>query len=178
MKKTKNRLESFIDSYTNIVFIILSLAVFIMFALVLMQVLFRYIFRIPLFWIEEIARFLLIFIAILGGVLAIKEDIHPKVIIFYNRIKTATRMKWELFLRLFIIIYLFILTYEGWHWANKNNIFMTPGLRISYYWPLVIIPIGAVANLIILLSDSLNILLFKRSYVIKEKEDVEDKNIL
>jgi C4-dicarboxylate transporter DctQ subunit len=170
MKKIKNKLEDFIERYTGIIFFILALATFGMFIIVFMQVLFRYVLYLPLFWIEETARYLLIFIAMMGGTLAFKDDIHPKVAILYNRLKYFKRIKWELFLRVFMIIFLMILIFSGWSWAKDNSCFRTGGLGISYYWPLMAIPIGAVAMLVILLADSLNILMNKKSYLIKKND--------
>ena len=176
MKKTKNKLEDFIERYTGITFFILALTTFGLFIIVFMQVLFRYVLYLPLFWIEETARYLLIFIAMMGGTLAFKDDIHPKVTIFYNRLKYSNKIKWELFLRAFMIIFLMILIFSGWNWAKDNSCFRTAGLGISYYWPLMAIPIGAVAMLVILLADSLNILMNKKSYLIKKND--RDRGLL
>jgi len=178
MKKIKNNLENFIEKYTSIVFFILSIAIFSMFIIVFMQVLFRYIFHWSLFWIEETARYLLIFITMMGGTLAFKDDIHPKVAIFYDRMKYSNKIKWELFLRVFIIIFLIILIFLGWNWAKDNSCFRTAGLGISYYWPLMAIPVGAIAILVLLFADSLNILINKRSYLIKDIKTKIKKNIL
>jgi len=174
MERIKNKLEDFIKIYTGIIFFILAITVFGMFIVTFMQVLFRYVLKWPLFWIEEIARYLLIFIAMMGGTLAFKDDVHPKVAIFYKRLKYSKRIKWELFLRIFIIIFLMLLIFSGWNWAQGNSIFRTPGLGISFFWPLIIVPIGAVTMLVILLLDSLNILINKISYLIKKNERNKD----
>jgi len=176
MKRTKNRLEDFIDQYVGIIFIIVSLATFGMFIIVFMQVLFRYVFHLSLFWIEELSRYLLIFITMVGATLAFKDDTHPRVAIFYNRLKYSKRIKWELFLRIFMIIFLLILIFPGGNWAKDNSCYRSAGLDISFFWILIIIPIGAVAILVILLVDSLNILMNKRSYLIKKNE--RDKGLL
>jgi len=179
MRDEKNKLENFIEGYNGVVFVILALATFGMFLVVLMQVLFRYVLNWPLFWIEEIARYLLIFIAMMGGTLAFKDDVHPKVTFFYERLKYSKRIKWELFLRIFIIIFLMLLIFLGWKWAKDNSCFRTAGLGISEFWPLMIVPIGAAAMLVILIVDSLNILMNKRSYLIKDmKTKIKDKDLL
>lgn len=179
MKKIINKLENFIEVYNGVAFFILSLAVFGMFLVVLVQVLFRYVLPLPLFWIEETARYLLIFIAMMGGTLAFKDDAHPKVAFFYEQLKYSKRIKWELFLRIFIIIFLMLLLFSGWNWAKDNSCFRTAGLGISYFWPLMIVPIGAAAMLVILIVDSLNILMNKRSYLIKDmKTKIKDKELL
>ena len=171
MRNEKNKLENFIEGYSSVIFFILALATFCMFLVVLMQVIFRYVLNWPLFWIEETARYLLIFIAMMGGTLAFKDDVHPKVAFFYDRLRYPKRIKWELFLRIFIIIFLMLLIISGWNWAKDNSCFRTAGLGISDFWPLMIIPVGAAAILILLIIDSLNILMNKRSSLIKENDD-------
>jgi TRAP-type C4-dicarboxylate transport system permease small subunit len=179
MINKKNKLEDFIEKYTSIVFFILSIAIFGMFIIVFMQVLFRYVLNLPLFWIEETARYLLIFIAIMGGTLAFKDDVHPRVAFFYDRLKYSKRIKWELFLRIFIMIFLIFLVFSGWNWAKTNSCIISVGIGISFFWPLMSVPIGAVAMLIILIVDSLNILLNKRSYLVKDmKTEIKDKELL
>lgn len=179
MINEKNKLENFIEGYTHVVFFILALATFGMFLVVFLQVLFRYVFHWPLFWIEETARYLLIFIAMMGGTLAFKDDVHPKVTFFYDRLKYSKRIKWELFLRIFIMLFLIILVFPGWNWAKANSSMISVGIGISFFWPLMSVPVGAAAMLIILIVDSLNILLNKRSYLTKDmKTKIKDKELL
>lgn len=162
MKQTL--IKNIIEKYIKLLTIFLSFCVYIMFILVLTQVVFRYVFNWSLMWIEELARFIMIFIAVSGGTLALKDDIHPKIKIFYNHLTYHRRIIWELFLRILIILFLLILIFWGWSWAKANYSFITSGLEISFFWPLIIIPIGSITIFVLLVLDSIALILYKTTY--------------
>jgi len=54
--------------------------------LVFLQVLLRYIFKVSVFWTEELARLLFTWITLLGAAVALREDEHIYINIFIKRI--------------------------------------------------------------------------------------------
>jgi len=165
-KKEKNIFERIIDMQCNYIFYIVSLAVILMFLLIFLQVIFRYVLNFSLFWIEEAARYLMIFIAVFGVNLAFKDDINPTIDILNIRNK-KTKLYVLFILRIFLVIFLVIFTYYGYFYALSNLIFVTPGLRISFFWPYLIIPVGGLTILFLLLMDIINIIKYKKIYMKK-----------
>ena len=75
-----------------------------------LQVLFRYILKNPLVWSEEAARYLHVWIALLGIRFGLKHDAHLRVSFFYNRLsrrkKTVVKLLTDLFILFCIVLYL------------------------------------------------------------------------
>jgi TRAP-type transport system small permease protein len=162
--KKKNVIEKIMDKQCEYIFCIVSVAVILMFLLIILQVIFRYILNFSLYWIEEAARYLMIFIAVFGVSLAFKNDINPTIDIL-NINNKRIKLLLTLTLRIFLVIFLVIFIYYGYIYAIRNLIFSTPGLRISFFWPYLIIPVGGLTIFILLMLDIINIVIYKRTYM-------------
>ena len=53
---------------------------------VFLQVIFRYVLNLPLFWTEELARYCLVWASLLGSAVAVKRGQHIAVTIFMERL--------------------------------------------------------------------------------------------
>jgi uncharacterized RDD family membrane protein YckC len=58
---------------------------------VFLQVIFRYLLNLPLFWTEEFARYSLVWASLLGSAVAVKRGQHIAVTIFMDRLPKALR---------------------------------------------------------------------------------------
>ena len=58
---------------------------------VIVQVFLRYVFSFSLSWSEEVARYLMIWVAFLGGSLALQKGLHIGVELFLVRVSSRTR---------------------------------------------------------------------------------------
>ena len=63
----------------------------IMTAVIFMQVLLRYVFKSPLTWPEELARYFLVWISCLGSAYAVREGMHISVVFIKNKLPQSTQ---------------------------------------------------------------------------------------
>ena len=60
---------------------------------VILQVIFRYIFNNSLFWSEELARYLLVWLTFLGASCAYHRRVHPSIDLITNRLDEKVKKK-------------------------------------------------------------------------------------
>ena len=137
-KKIARWLES-IQTYSCIFFLTLMSLV------VIVQVFSRYIFNFSFVWAEELVRYLMIWMVMLGSALVQSKNEHIRIDFFPMLAGTRGRRVMETFFRLATLIFLVIITYKGFKVSYFNRLFESSGLRISMLWPTLAIPLGAIA---------------------------------
>lgn len=129
---------------TNLV----ALALLAMVGIVVTLVVCRYFFGIAFFWGEEMARYAMIYMAFLGGAVAIRADQHPRLLIFVGMLP----QRWQFVLDkvgvVLMAVTLSVLFVQGLDIALNEGRMRTPALRIPYFWIFIAVPIGAGAMLI------------------------------
>jgi TRAP-type C4-dicarboxylate transport system permease small subunit len=80
---------------------------------VFLQVLFRYVLRQPLFWSEELPRYLLIWMSFLAAALAQKHDAHINIGLCLAPLSDRARRSVRVLTDLVILSFLGILIYSG-----------------------------------------------------------------
>lgn len=143
-------IDDTIDRY--ICWLVAILFIFMIFS-ALFQVISRYIFKSPLFWTEEIARYILVWISFLGATTALKRKMHVAVNFVLSAFPEKIRSKLELLGKIFILIFL-TFTIKGGIILSKININqLSPALRIPMFWPYVVIPLSATIMFIHVLTS-------------------------
>jgi len=109
---------------------------------VIVQVFLRYIFSFSLSWSEEVARYLMIWVAFLGGSLALQKGLHIGVELFLVRVSSKTRRWVSILSKMFILIFLIYLTIGGIKitWAVRNQ--SSPALLFSMAYAYLSAPVG------------------------------------
>ena len=117
------------------------LFLFILFMLVMLQVVFRFLFSMGFPWIDEISRFLNIWIALLGASIGVRYGNHVGVAFFTNMIPEKARKIFNFFTRIVTVVLLSLITNYcyGYFAASTSS---SPSLRLSYKWPKVAIFVG------------------------------------
>jgi len=123
--------------------------------IVAVQVFFRYVLNHSLFWSEELARFLLVWLTFLGASCAYYRNLNPGVDFFYAKFslkfqKISFIITHLVSMALFIVMIVF-----GIKFAFFIRMQITPALQIPKWIILSIIPISGV----ILTIHALNVLL-------------------
>jgi TRAP-type transport system small permease protein len=118
---------------------------------VIVLVVARYGFGIAMFWGEELARYLMIYMALLGGAVAIRADQHPRLTIFVDMLPESWRRVLGLFLGLLLAATFVVLFVQGLDIALNEGRMTTPALRIPYFWIFMAVPAGAAIMLLQLL---------------------------
>jgi TRAP-type C4-dicarboxylate transport system permease small subunit len=107
------------------------------------QVLFRYLLEIPLHWTEELARYLTVWIVLLGAALGFRSDRHFRFLFLLAWLPTAARRTAERLLEglsaAFLLVFL-VATIPLLPIARDQT---APGLEISLIWLYLALPVGA-----------------------------------
>jgi TRAP-type C4-dicarboxylate transport system permease small subunit len=121
---------------------------FSMAILVAVQVFFRYVLNQSLFWSEELARYLLVWLTFLGASSAYYRHAHPGVDILYNRMPTALRKGCAVLIHGVSIGLFAVMIVYGYQFAHFVRMQRTPALQLPKWLVLGIIPVSGVILLI------------------------------
>jgi len=109
---------------------------------VIVQVFLRYVFSFSLSWSEEVARYLMIWVAFLGGSLALQKGLHIGVELLLVRISPEWRKWISIFSKMLILTFLIFLTIGGIKitWAVRDQ--SSPALLFSMAYAYLSAPVG------------------------------------
>ena len=115
---------------------------FSMAVLVAVQVFFRYVLNQSLFWSEELARYLLVWLTFLGASCAYHRHAHPGVDILYNRMPPALRKGCAVLIHMASIGLFGVMIIYGFQFAHFVRLQTTPALQLPKWLVLGIIPVS------------------------------------
>jgi TRAP-type transport system small permease protein len=115
---------------------------------VFLQVLFRYLFHLPLFWTEETARYCLIWASMLGAGYALRHGQHIAVTFIIDRLpewlyRATTRLG-----QIFVLAIIAVILWGGIELVSITRHQISPALRIPMSFPYLAMPAGALIMLI------------------------------
>lgn len=122
----------------------------IMMMAVLGQVVFRYGFNAPVSWSEELARYVMIWLAMLGSALAMRRGQHillGDLLPMPERVRVIVRG----ICAAVVIAMLFVLVWQAWTLVERTARQITPGLALPMNWIYAAVPIGCVLMIVGLL---------------------------
>ncbi len=115
------------------------------FVCVFLQVILRYAFNSPMTWSEELARYLLIWCAFLGWIIASRHDSHLAMTFVVDRFPARIRTMLEVAIQLATLFFAWILGTRGWKLTTNSwdieNVAVPFNLGVVY----LIEPIAALA---------------------------------
>lgn len=112
---------------------------------VLIGVLFRYGFRVPLSWTEELSRYLMIWGASLAVSTGIKEDEHVGLTVVMDSIKIrSVRLLLHTVISLLVLGFLLVMAYYSVNIALESKYQIAQSLGISMFLPTLAVPIAMV----------------------------------
>lgn len=117
-------------------------------------VLFRYL-RLPLYWAEEAARYLFVWLVMLGCVVGVEEKTHFSIDAFYKWFPKRLQRIVTFGGSAVSGIFLFFLFYEGVKLCTRDPGVVSPALGIPQYYSYLAIPIGAVLMLFHLILQTI-----------------------
>ncbi len=141
-----DKLEDFGDWLGKITLFVVIILTGILVITVLTGVFFRYIIRDSLSWTEELARYLMIWAALLAVSVGIKDKEHVGIQLLIKQFPPRITKFITFVVYIITIIFLAVLTFKGYQVADKAKNQLSLALNISMYWPLMSIPVsGALA---------------------------------
>ena len=153
MKEPIRKALLFVDRTTGFVDRIVQIAVVavfvVLFALLNLQVGMRYVIRVPLIWLEELAGFLLAYLALWGSSSCIRSDKHVVVTILPDRITSARVRHWlSIAVHACLAFYLYYLTVYGYQFAALGAGEVTPSGSFDFFVPRLSLFTGGILMLI------------------------------
>lgn len=124
----------------------------VMTVLIVIQVFFRYVLGSSLSWSEESARYLFIWIVMLGASMGVKEGFHVSVTLFINKLPAVLRRIVDTVFTLFLGVMALVMVIYGYSIANTVAIQVSPAIRLSMFWVYLSVPVSGVLIIIHLLS--------------------------
>lgn len=128
----------------------------VMVIIILLQVFFRFVIYVPFPWSEELARYLMIWMAMFGSVIALRSGRHIGVRVLVERLPEGVYDHLAVpIVQISMTIFLGILAWQGWDLSARNAMQMSPSLDISMRWPYLAVPVGAGMMILDLVADML-----------------------
>jgi TRAP-type transport system small permease protein len=110
---------------------------------VLIGVMNRFIFKFSLSGTEELARFLMVWISMMGGAVALRIGAHVAVTFILSRLHSVQRF--ILILNAILILaFLSLVTVYGLKLCLSQSRQLSPVLRLSMFWPYLALPVGSI----------------------------------
>jgi TRAP-type C4-dicarboxylate transport system permease small subunit len=114
-----------------------------MFLVVIAQVIFRYVLSQPLPWSEELARYLMIWVACLAASEAYVKGNHVGVSLVIDALKPSLHKIMILVIHLIVSILMGIIAYQGFMLSFLLHDQLSPALELPMTWPYMAVPVGA-----------------------------------
>lgn len=154
---------AFLAKITVFVTVILTA---IMVLTVLVGVFFRYVLNNSLSWTEELARYLMIWSALLSISIGIKNKEHVAIQLLLRRIPMKYAKIINFLVNIAILFFLIVLSYKGLLIAVRAIPQLSLGLGISMIWPLLSIPVAGILAIVQQILQMINI--FKPGITLNE----------
>lgn len=126
----------------SVVLLFISLA--IMTAVIFWQVIARFFLGGAFAWGEELSRFLMIFMVIIGAAVAVRSNSLIAVDVFLERATGITRRVMITLIHMSIIVFSVIIIYHGTLLAQNFAIQKAPSIQISMEVIYMLLPLGSV----------------------------------
>ena len=139
----KSKLEKFSHALYQTNRYTIAILLLLMFIIIMLEVIFRYIVSSPAFWTEELARYLMFYMVLLGSSVAIRNDGHPALLFILQGFSMSFQRRWRILVDALVFLVLIFIFKEGLLMAIDEMISSTPALRISFFWIYIALPLGS-----------------------------------
>ena len=123
-------------------------------ATTLLQVLSRYVLRHPFDWTEEAARYIFVWVAMLGAGMAAKDRAHFFVDLLLERMPPTLRKYVTMFIGVVSSAFLLVISWAAVELALSNGVQDSPVLTIPMSIPYFAIPVGLGLMALFAVSDT------------------------
>ena len=112
------------------------------------QVFFRYALNQSLFWSEELARFLLVWLTFLGATVAYRRKVHPGIDILYARMPPVLQKASVIMTHLASMALFAVMVFYGIQFAYFVRLQISPALYLPKWIVLSIIPLSGLVLMV------------------------------
>ena len=110
--------------------------------IVIVQVFSRYVLNHSLFWSEELARYLLVWLTFLGASVAYYRRMHPSINLFQHRFSEHLKQRLRLIVHALSLVFFCVMIWYGIEFAYFVRLQTTPALSLPKWTIFAIIPIS------------------------------------
>ncbi|MFH2113924.1 MAG: TRAP transporter small permease, partial [Spirochaetota bacterium] len=103
----------------------------------------RYVMHSSLAWAEELGRYMMVWCALLGAGLALRDDRHVGVSMFVELFPAKIQFVFKLLMRLVVMAFLAIVLVKAFEHMKTLNIQLSSALEIPMAVPYAAVPVGA-----------------------------------
>ena len=140
--------------------VILISLVAVMTVVVFLQVVYRYALMQPLHWSEELARYLFVWLSILGAALGLQKRGHFGLDVFFRMLPMGGKRVLGFLIPLLIGFVVVVILIQGITLVQKTILQESPAMGISMGWAYACLPVGAalmaIHLLVIIFKDMIN----------------------
>jgi len=111
---------------------------------IVLAIISRFIVKVSMPWTEEVARYLMIWAAFIGGSLGLKRGVHVGIVFVVNRIPWNLRRWVSLVAKLSVLFFFIVVILEGFRMTMFVSTQLSPVLRISMAWVYSALPVGGI----------------------------------
>lgn len=137
---------------------LLALFFFVMIVASFGQVIFRYIIGSPLRGSEEVTRFLMVWVALIGGSVAFYYGKHLGVDLLPNKLPKGGQRIQAILKNILIAFFLSVVLKEGVDVTIQNMTQFSPALRIPMGWAYMALPVGSFLMLGVVIRNIVNLM--------------------
>ncbi len=149
---TSRNLQYLVSQVAKLIIIFMMAVMSVM---VIIQVYVRYVVKGSFPWSEELARYLMAWVAFLGSSLGIETGAHVGVELFVNLLPKKLRIGVKVIIKLGMLAFLAAAVKESYSLCLNVASQLSPALRIPMVWPYLSVPIGCIFMFIQLIPSFL-----------------------
>ncbi|TQR07487.1 TRAP transporter small permease [Psychrobacillus soli] len=138
----------FVDRLNKVMGYILTLLLAIMTALIFWQVFSRFVVGSSLSWSEELSRFLMIFMIMIGASIALRHNELIAIEILLEKVENLSKKVVVITIHIISIVFFVILIKYGYSMAQSFSNQLAPGLGLSMKYIYLALPLGGILLLL------------------------------
>lgn len=155
MRQLSHLLNTYVNLQARLCASMLFVLGVLMTVIILLQVFFRFVVYVPFPWSEECARYLMIWMGMLGSVVAMRKGRHIGVRVLVERLPAKAYGIVTFLVQLSMVFFLGIIFKEGWGLAMFNFDQRSPAMEIPMMVPYLAIPVGCLMMILDILAEML-----------------------
>lgn len=167
-----DRLAVFIGRVTMMLVVLLT-------AVMLYEVILRYVFEAPTLWANELSLWLAGFVFLCSGLYAMQQRSHIRIVLLYDVVPRWTQRVFDILSTVCIVLFAFFLVYGGYgeafdkfyRWETFGTAFDPPIPATLKPMILIIVSLVALQAIVNLISD------WNREHVVHGPEDIDEDEI-
>mgnify|MGYP001339459915 FL=1 len=148
------------NAIVKILYHVCALLMMVMATVVTAQVVSRYVFGNPFTWTEELARYVFVWMSMLGMAVGVKYGSHIALDILVKKLQGTPRKVLVAVNQLFILAFTVTLTYSGFKLVQLGTRQTSPSLGLPMEWVYIVIPVSGLLMMFFVLNETAR--LFKR----------------